>query len=304
MHTHNWPFHYVNRLALQPKLDAVFGQANHLTDIFARELAAAAGTTNTLRVLSVGSGDCSLEMLLSEVIWRDFNVTCVFTCFDPSDEGFLGATRLIEAKKSAFRVIQQLPAEGSFDAAFAHHSLHHVSDLEELFTFVRRAIGLDGVFVISDMIGRNGHQRWPEAKRLAERLFSKLPSVLGAAPRDFIMRSDPPPPPTRTPLTRSHVDLRRRRCDLAEYPDFDYSKCDGKASPDFEGVRSQDILPLLRTHFVFEKLVAFGGIAFEFVNHRLARNFDRDKPGHKEFLVSRAGCARKGGGEMERRLAK
>ena len=28
------------------------------------------------------------------------------------------------------------------------------------------------------------------------------------------------------------------------------------------------------------------------------------KPGHKEFLVSRAGCARKGGGEMERRLAK
>ena len=165
------------------------------------------------------------------------------------------------------------------------------------------------MFVISDMIGRNGHQRWPEAKRLAGRLFSKLPSVLGAAPRDFIMRSDPPPSPTRTPLARSHVDLRRRRCDLAEYPDFDYSKCGGEPSPAFEGVRSQDILPLLRTHFVFEKLVAFGGIAFEFVNHRLGQNFDRDKPGHKEFLVSRAGCARKGyervwGGEMERRLAK
>ena len=62
-----------------------------------------------------------------------------------------------------------------------------MSDLEELFTFVRRAIGPDGVFVISDMIGRNGHQRWPEAKRLAERLFSKLPSVLGAAPRDFVL---------------------------------------------------------------------------------------------------------------------
>jgi len=208
MHTHNWAFHFVNKLTLQPKLDAVFGQANLLTDIFARELAAAAGTANTLRVLSIGSGDCSLEILLGEVIRRDFNVTCVFTCFDPSDEGFLAATRQIAAKKSAFKVIRQLPTEGSFDAAFAHHALHHVGDLETLFTFVRRAIGPDGVFVISDMIGRNGHQRWPEAKRLAERLFSKLPSVLGAAPRDFIMRSDPPSPPTPALLSRAHMYTR------------------------------------------------------------------------------------------------
>ena len=66
---------------------------------------------------------------------------------------------LITAKKSAFKVLQQLQAEGSFDAAFAHHALHHVSDLEALFTFVRRAIGPDGVFLIADMIGRNGHRR-------------------------------------------------------------------------------------------------------------------------------------------------
>jgi hypothetical protein len=32
---------------------------------------------------------------------------------------------LITAKKSAFKVLQQLQAEGSFDAAFAHHALHH-----------------------------------------------------------------------------------------------------------------------------------------------------------------------------------
>ena len=71
-------------------------------------------------------------------------------------------------------------------------------------------------------------------------------------------------------------------------------------------MRSQDILPLLRTHFVFEKLVAFGGIAFEFTSRRLAHNF---KPRHKEFLVSRAGCAgethdERVGGYLERRLAK
>jgi len=33
---------------------------------------------------------------------------------------------LITAKKSAFKVLQQLQAEESFDAAFAHHALHHV----------------------------------------------------------------------------------------------------------------------------------------------------------------------------------
>ena len=78
---------------------------------------------------------------------------------------------------------------------------------------MRRAIVPDGVFVVADMVEKNGHQRWPEAKRLAERLFSELPAVLGKPTHDFIMkcpRPAPPPPPLSpkgfaTPYTLSPV---------------------------------------------------------------------------------------------------
>ena len=85
MHEHEWAFHHVNSLMMEPKLKAVF-KARNPDFIFARELAAAAVTTNVLRVLSIGSGDCSREIQLARIMWKHFNVTCVFTCFETSDK--------------------------------------------------------------------------------------------------------------------------------------------------------------------------------------------------------------------------
>ena len=54
----------------------------------------------------------------------------------------------------------------------ANHSLHHVLALEHLFAQVSATLREDGVFVVNDMIGRNGHQRWPEALDLLQRIWA------------------------------------------------------------------------------------------------------------------------------------
>ena len=53
MHEHEWAFHHVNKLALMPKIGAVFGQEEDLQMIFARELAAAAVTSISGRYSSI-----------------------------------------------------------------------------------------------------------------------------------------------------------------------------------------------------------------------------------------------------------
>jgi cyclopropane fatty-acyl-phospholipid synthase-like methyltransferase len=50
-----------------------------------------------------------------------------------------------------------------YDAVLAVQALHHVVELEHLFRSVKQALTDLGSFVVSDMIGRNGHMRSPEA---------------------------------------------------------------------------------------------------------------------------------------------
>jgi hypothetical protein len=57
----------------------------------------------------------------------------------------------------------------------AHHSLHHMVQLEEIFQRVKEAIGSTGYFVTTDMIGRNGHMRWPEALAIVQEIWKEMP---------------------------------------------------------------------------------------------------------------------------------
>ena len=67
-------------------------------------------------------------------------------------------------------------ADGTYDAAIASHSLHHVVALERLlFDQVYSALTPNGVFLVNDMIGRNGHMRWPEALRILRSIWTNMP---------------------------------------------------------------------------------------------------------------------------------
>src|SRR5438132_1573662 len=50
-----------------------------------------------------------------------------------------------------------------YDAVIANQALHHVLNLEHIFAEIQKCLKPQGSFIISDIIGRNGNQRWPEA---------------------------------------------------------------------------------------------------------------------------------------------
>jgi len=143
------------------------------------------------------------------------------------------------------------PAD-EYDAVLANQILHHVLNLEGLFTEIGRSLKTGGTLVISDMIGRNGHLRWPEALRLVREFWRKLP-----------------------PSHRFNRQLRRYE---EMYRDWD---CSGDS---FEGIRSQDILPLLLEHFHFEFSFAFANIVSPFVERAFGGNFDPAVAWDRDFI--------------------
>jgi hypothetical protein len=126
--------------------------------------------------------------------------------------------------------------------AMANHSLHHLVELESIFDGVRRSLGPAGVFVINDMIGRNGHMRWPEVLEVVDLLWEVLPE--------------------RLKFNHQFGRLDRR------FINHDCS-ADG-----FEGIRAQDILPLLLSGFRFRRFLAHGGFIDVFCDRGYGHNFD------------------------------
>jgi hypothetical protein len=102
------------------------------------------------------------------------------------------------------------------------------------------------------MIGRNGHLRWPEAMPLVQEFWRRLP-----------------------PSYRYNRELRRYE---EVYEDWDCSKLG------FEGIRAQDVLPLLIENFHFQQFVAFGNVIEPFVDRRFGPNFDASAAWDRAFI--------------------
>eukprot|EP00930_Biecheleria_cincta_P026986 TRINITY_DN1895_c0_g1_i2.p1 TRINITY_DN1895_c0_g1~~TRINITY_DN1895_c0_g1_i2.p1 ORF type:complete len:435 (-),score=44.39 TRINITY_DN1895_c0_g1_i2:79-1383(-) len=274
MHDHAPAFSFVNSQDLLPKLKAVFGfvegDQGGLDGMYAKELAMSVYSqaedlkdNTVMTVLSVGSGDCSREVAMSRLIRSEHpRIRPHFTCCDPIDIAFEGANKTILAlppdERNGFAAVRSLAAPmRPWNAVHAHYSLHHFTDLKELFTHISLHLNsTHGKFVIADMITRNGHQRWPEQRLLGEMLWKLLPD---SQRYDFILNK--------------YIEL---------FPNYDYT-CNG-THPFNEGIHSQDILPLLVKMFSFQKFVAYGGVMFEYVGRRLAANFDTDNEKDKAFL--------------------
>lgn len=94
MHEHEWAFHHVNKLALMPKIGAVFGQEEDLQMIFARELAAAAVTSISGRYPSragprirAGSADHARGSSCGHSHEHELRIGARWHCADRRDEG-------------------------------------------------------------------------------------------------------------------------------------------------------------------------------------------------------------------------
>ena len=152
---------------------------------------------------------------------------------------------------SPFDVNSWRPAR-KYHAVLAFQSLHHFVELEVLFSKIQAALHPDGYFMADDMIGRNGHQRWPEALKFVHEFWKELPSK----------------------YTYNHL-LRRFE---TVYENWD---C---ATSGFEGIRAQDILALLVERFHFDSFFAFGNIIDVFIDRTFGPNFDPDKEWDRAFI--------------------
>jgi SAM-dependent methyltransferase len=228
-------------------------------ELFAKYLALASRRTGGLSLfLSLGAGNCDAEVrtaqLLREGGLTDFTIECLDMNPQMLERGRNMASEAGIQDHLTF-------AEGDFNlwsggktyaAIIADQSLHHVLKLEHLLGEVKRALHPAGFFVAHDMIGRNGHQRWPEALDELRRFWRELPIEY-----------------------RWNRKLKRYEED---YINFDCS------FEGFEGIRAQDVLPLLLRHFDFQLFVAFGNVIDVFVDRCFGFNFDADGEWDRGFI--------------------
>lgn len=261
-------FHYWSHTHLRPIFEEF--AITHPDQWFATHLAESAKRTNSrsARFVSIGSGNCDAEVriavLLKENGLEDFVIECVDINASMLQRGksyaeSRGVVANLHFIETDFNLWQ--PA-AMYDGVMANQSLHHVLNLEGLFDGVKKALHPDAYFVVSDIVGRNGHQRWPEALSAVHRFWAELP-----------------------PEYRYNQQLSRHE---ELYENWD---CSTEA---FEGIRAQEILPLLLERFGFYKCVAFGNVIDPFIDRAFGHNFDADREWDRDFIDRVHACDEQG----------
>ena len=120
--------------------------------------------------LSIGSGDGNNEVEIAQLLHggglEDFRIECLE--LNPNTDQTRGRRRARAGLSSHSHFLRgdfnRWRPRRRYDGVVANQSLHHVTNLEGLFDAVRDALAPGAFFVANDIIGRNGHQRWPEAQ--------------------------------------------------------------------------------------------------------------------------------------------
>jgi SAM-dependent methyltransferase len=208
--------------------------------------------------VSIGAGNCDTEIRVAKLLRAAGLERFVIECLDINphmlERGRAMARRERLGAHLAF-------VEGDFNSwnatwryagMMANQSLHHVLHLEGLFDEIGRALDPRASFVISDMIGRNGHQRWPEALAAVHRFWQELPARY-----------------------RYNHQLQRHE---ELYENWD---CSGEG---FEGIRAQDILPLLLERFDFSVYIGLANVIDVFIDRGFGHNFNADCAWDRAFI--------------------
>ena len=253
-------YHYWSNRYVLPKLREVAG-VDTITEFFAGPVVAlcrARSPSRPVRVVSLGSGNGELELQIAQSVLGSGHRNVRFTCLELNpDMQHRARTAAADADvDELFEFVEadlnSWVASEPCDVYMANHSLHHVVDLEHLFAQVSATLRDDGVFVVNDMIGRNGHQRWPEALELLQRIWATMPDR----------------------YRYNHLLARHE-------PAYINHDC---STEGFEGIRAQDILPLLLADYHPELFLAFANVVDVFVDRCFGHNFDPESAQDLEFI--------------------
>ncbi|MEW5977717.1 MAG: methyltransferase domain-containing protein [Acidobacteriota bacterium] len=252
-------FHFWSNRYVRPKLEEVLGVSG-FPDLCIRYISRCArqAPRSIVEICSLGSGNGEIEVPIARALVESGVDNFRFVCLDLNQSMLNRALERAEAqglgRHFVFEVVDlaQWRSRRPVALVMAHHSLHHVVELEQVFQRVLEAIGDEGYFLVSDMVGRNGHMRWPEALEIVRDIWKTMPD-------------------------RYKYNHQLRRFE-AEFDNWDASK------EGFEGIRAQDILPLLLETFHFESFVAYGNLPDVFVDRSFGHNFDAECSADREFI--------------------
>jgi SAM-dependent methyltransferase len=209
--------------------------------------------------LGIGTGNCDFEIEVTRTLLDSGVSNFSFHCLDINphmlERGRISAQNYNVADYITFineDINSWSPPKG-YHAIIANQSLHHFIELEILFEKIYDSLLPKGYFLTNDMVGRNGHMRWPEALDIVNMIWGKLPDKY-----------------------KYNHQLKRFE---NKYDNWDCSK------EGFEGVRSQDILPLLvKSNFHFDLFFCFGNIINIFIERAFGHNFDADSEIDKKII--------------------
>ena len=227
-------------------------------DIFAQELRASIEATGNPLIISIGAGDCEIEAETAARMIAGGFTRFSFECLELSP--FLierGNARIKERRLERHLSFTETNLahwrpERKFGTAFANHSLHHIEALEHVFDMIGEGLEPQGSFVAADMIGRNGHMRWPESLAIINALWTVIPD-------DWKQNR---------PLARFEETFINHDC----------------STHGFEGIRAQDILPMLLERFQFHRFAAWGGLLDCFVDRAFGHNLSSQNPFDRKFI--------------------
>ncbi|MGY0612778.1 class I SAM-dependent methyltransferase [Luteimonas sp. A501] len=249
-------FHYWSERHVRPLLQARGYESPE--DFYLEHLLAEAGRVPApLRIVSLGTGACRLEIGLAVALRKrelDYSFTCVDINRGLLEAGEREATNagVRDAMRfetgDAHRAIATLDA----DVVIANQIFHHLEELEDTVSGITRCLGSGGVLLTSDIVGRNGHLLWPSVERVVQERWSELPQVKRF---DRFTNSRP-----------------------ARY------RAENHAAYSNEGVRAQDITRVLLDHLDFELFLTYAGSIIPFVERRIGFNFDPGSEVDRRFI--------------------
>jgi hypothetical protein len=259
-------YEYWSNTYLRPKLNAVFG-VDSMTAFYGEHILQRVAVTPDpiAHILSIGAGDAELEVEVAQHLLSRGMVAFQLECLELSpvlidrahkrisDAALSSHVSVIQSDLNSWSAAKR--SSQPYTAVLANYILHHIVELENLFEGVATAIGSSGVFLTADMIGRNGHMRWPEALGIITALWNTLPDEL---------------------KYNHHLGIT----------DHAFNNWDCCRDGGFEGVRAQDILPLLVSRFHFEKFLAVGNLTDVFCDRLYGPNYDPNVPAHTQFIDS------------------
>lgn len=252
-------FHVWSNEFIRPCMESVFEGRFMFGDVYASQMALAFKRTGNRKVLSLGAGDGSTEIEIAKRLVASGEQKFVIVCSELSDiligRGTDAARRegVSEYIKFSQNDLNSWQTSEKFAALMANQSLHHFDQLEHVFDTVLKTMEDQGVFLSNDTIGRNGHLRWPEVRSVVDAIWTSLPE------------------PVRY----------NRQLDRLESPNFLDWDCSNEG---FEGIRAQDIMPLLLQRFGFSHFAAWGGFIDVLVDRGFGHNFDATNPQHVKFI--------------------